>query len=402
MSSLENESAETEQNQETFDNSTNDYISVTSLNGYTRSSVCDWDYYYVSCCKNVWKIFEASNGKKYCLNHFRIIEYTLHTSGYINNMKTPNKAKTQMVKNQKFYRKKENTSNEALNDNKDKILKKVNSNDIEKTMNTKDTPGKEWEKIQEIRDDGKDKILKKDALVSPTDPTPLESIPSIKKTRNRKKRNNHEKSFVEHNTKVSETTIESALLPQTTSPGPEQQITSPSSKTSDSILLEKKVLSVSGGQEDNKVLSLSSSEGISSKGTGNTSELWTKISKSTPISLTASCDLEFGSNSSTPSGSPNVERKECNVKNCLNINVKHVYQGYFCPLHENIIKEYRRIIELNRKDPQELSVREAEQNMRKIPHPIYQRHIDTLRESIKKAEAEFINRMFAIEANPKK
>ena len=57
MSSLENESAETEQNQETFDNSTNDYISVTSLNGYTRSSVCDWDYYYVSCCKNVWKIF---------------------------------------------------------------------------------------------------------------------------------------------------------------------------------------------------------------------------------------------------------------------------------------------------------------------------------------------------------
>lgn len=115
------------------------------------------------------------------------------------------------------------------------------------------------------------------------------------------------------------------------------------------------------------------------------------LSMSQPISPS-------GNNSDGSSGknSPQLQKKkECNAKGCFDVDVKHVYQGYFCKKHEKVIEGYRVVIDQGKKDTRELFAREAEQNMRKMPHPLYQKEIDMLKKKIQKAESDFINTLFS-------
>jgi len=67
----------------------------------------------------------------------------------------------------------------------------------------------------------------------------------------------------------------------------------------------------------------------------------------------------------------------------------------FCEKHEKLVKSYRDIIELNKRDEYELYVREMEQNLRKVPHPLFQKQIVTLNMEVRKKEADYINFVFS-------
>ena len=92
---------------------------------------------------------------------------------------------------------------------------------------------------------------------------------------------------------------------------------------------------------------------------------------------------------------PTIDRTECNAKGCTFKTVKHVYQGYFCMKHEEEIKRLRIFVDANTKDSRELVARISEQELRKVPHPLYQRDIDVLKTKIRREEAVFINDLFS-------
>jgi len=269
------------------------------MNSKNSSLECEWDYNYVPCSKNIWKLFEAHNKKKYCITHFHIVEYVLYTSGHTNNMKDSHSVKTKSVK----------------------------------------SPSKPPPEVEEVE---KIKIGKFAADLLP--PLPLEGTPQKEKST---------KKWTPVQTKdvVAKTDPNFPPIRDT------EVLVNPKLSSSQPIPKTKTDPIVS-------TVALASSSGTSSGG-------------------------------STPGSSPGIGRRECTAKSCFNVEVKHVYQGYFCTEHENIIKGYRSIIDVNKKDLKELHAREAEQNLRKIPHPLYQKDIDSLKIKLRKAEADFINNMFS-------
>lgn len=111
-----------------------------------------------------------------------------------------------------------------------------------------------------------------------------------------------------------------------------------------------------------------------------------------------SSDSESGGSGSSGRSTPLtslVMEKVCHAKECDSKDVKVVYQGMFCEKHEKLVKSYRDIIELNKRDEYELYVREMEQNLRKVPHPLFQKQIVTLNMEVRKKEADYINFVFS-------
>ncbi len=57
-----------------------------------ESITCDWDIQYIGHTRNNNKSYLSSNGKIYCLNHYRVVEYILFQSGHTSEIKPAGKA----------------------------------------------------------------------------------------------------------------------------------------------------------------------------------------------------------------------------------------------------------------------------------------------------------------------
>jgi hypothetical protein len=361
-------------------------------------SKCEWDLEYTSCCRNIWKLFQANDGRYYCMTHFRVVEYVLYTSNYIKSIKAPNQAKTIFLKKTKNDKTAATTRNDfgspsiqndyvSAGTMTDPIKKKMTrSADFEnnifgsnpvvsKEVSSGAKNGKKWIEVSPVP---ASPVNPDFPPINSPDLTPLQTSKTISSDINERpssgltsledkltKQKSNEISWIDVRPKFRSGDKESHV------PKSSVSTLSLSTPLESSPLLVRRVLTKSGGVD-----SLKDQLGMSGGTGGSLSP------DRTP--------------SSSPGGSPNVGRKECNAKECQEVILKHVYQGYFCSNHEAIICGYRRIIDIGRKDIQELTAREAEQNLRKVPHPLYQKDIDNLRSNIKKEEANFINRMFAI------
>jgi hypothetical protein len=364
---------------------------------------CEWDFHYVSCCKNIWKLYEASNGKIYCMTHFRVIEYVLYTSGDTSKMKAPNAAKSKVVKPLTTDPKAGSSpSTTGRLDAEDQTPKKGVAKPSpkaktpkikERSLPSSKVSEKKWAPIAD-----KDIPRELDPNFPPITPE-LKTEPSVPEPVVPAKAESTLVVIpvVSPAVETKEGGKKMVSIPPT--PGPVDQ------GSQDNINMISKIYNLGPFliKENPRESDTTRSRESRLSDSNLAQPEWTPIrtAKSGPSSLNTSSSSSGGLDvpmdaqaRGSPGGSPGVGRRECNAKGCLEVNIKHIYQGYFCSRHEAIIKGYRSVIELNKKDPRELAARIAEQDLRKIPHPLYQRDIDILKHSTKKAEADFINRVF--------
>lgn len=406
---------------------------MSSSNSETGTSKCEWDFPHVSCCKNIWKLFVASNDKIYCVTHLRIMEYALYTSGHTSYMIHPNTAESVLVR----------------------------SNTIHSNESSKTTHRNESKKEPVVTLDKKAEVPEKVPVAVKPIPAPIPFPILVPEKRGRRAKKEHKWTPVAKTNIAKDDpnfppigSVSSSSDPKippevgkvstasTSGGGPtsvkwvplkiETSDTTPTPATngitperSGNILIkdipsETKILELPGKiSKDIKQdvpkdirlpLGLSASQPEIHSGPKILVQIQERPNPSLTggkapagkSNLTRSADSIHNTTLDTSKdrflgdgNSPGPSRKECNAKACSDVNIKHVYQGYFCPVHEEIIRKYRIVIDANRKDMTELLAREEEQMLRKVPHPLYQKNIDNLKITLRRAEADFINTMFS-------
>ncbi len=300
---------------------------------------CAWQH-KIAAHSKLNKLYCASNNKQYCYNHFITIEYALHSSGYITKMRTTKDAIKD--KNRKNTVTTERQTSPSIN------LETLSPDLYQlKTDHTLLEDEQEWPLLHDVKVTPE---LKKDRDSMPTwNPIITGASKDV--------------IISQSEIRISSANYKMLNEPPTGDLKTLAQSYEVTLIKSMDIPLPKSKLIVTGHRLTK-----------SADGYEKTTTVAALMAPTTP---------ELKSRST-----------HCHAKGCVDLKVKNVYQGLFCQPHEMLIKRYREVIAMNKKDNVELQVRMLEQSLREFPHPIYQRQIDDLKQSLNKVESDYVNNLF--------
>lgn len=332
----------------------------------TAMNLCDWKHCMIKHSPRINKLYEM-NGKKYCHNHYKVIHYSLYLLGIVDapfnfaNAKT-HKLEYSVTKVSSYVEKKDKNAIEdtivSSSSQEDNVYQKKllfsDSYNETKWYNIKDEQSK---RIIEISDRiPQEKVNGEEWPLLPGSKSDINpdyriSVWNIKRNKSEKK-----SPMVTPCSNLSQNEIlKIGCITEEVSIKPELNF----SKSFESDLY-KDELNSQKEHQDNMISQ--------------------KIDK-------ASHDLENLSYL-------DLSKKECYYKGCSSVDVKYIYEGWFCDIHLKEIQNYRD--RLNKVDDiySQLHIRILEQEKRKFPHPSHQEEIDNLQKRLVMIESQFINNIF--------